>query len=69
MFDGKDRSLFKDWAFKLELYIIDNTYDHGANILTWSKDQSEEITEMRFDTKAESAGWKGRSNVDHKIFA
>ena len=57
MFDGKDRASYRDWAFKLELYIIDNTYDHGANIMTWAKECADEITEAKYDEAAAPRNW------------
>ena len=33
-FCGVNRSEYKDWSFKVAAYVVDNTYDFGANILT-----------------------------------
>ena len=72
-YNGKNKSGFKDWMFKMGNFLAMSTvgYRHVAAVLDWSAKEQTEISEADFSTEAQSngQGWMGSTGADHLDFS
>ena len=51
-YNGNRRADFRYWTFKVEAYLVDQTYDSAIEIMNWAADQHTTITEAEYGTVA-----------------
>ena len=68
-FDGKCRANFRNWVFKMEAYLVDQTYRAALSIMKWAPDQKGTITESDYIKTATERDWTGSTGRDHIRFA
>ena len=60
-FDGKDKSRFRDWAFRLRMYASSGTHYNASDAFTWVAKEKEEISHARLIAHARDTSWEGRT--------
>ena len=69
-YDGKCRAEFRNWCFKMEAYLVDQTYDCSVDIMEWAADQTQTIKEEDYEKEATArTTWIGKSGRDNMKFA